>query len=123
MIWNLVLKFLILKWNFLHYFCAISALFQRFPRYFYDFRGRERSFPAFEIAFFHFKYRKTNFKTAEIAVIAEITRKLCGKFHFRIRKYSTKFHIKVRKPHFKLRKVLFKKGLGKKLQKQNCHRI
>ena len=41
----------------------------------------------------------------------KIARKLCEKFHFRIRKSSTKFHIKVTKPHFKLRKAIFKRGL------------
>ena len=41
-------------------------------------------------------------------------RKLGGKIHLIIRKSSTKFHIKVRKPHFKLRKVLFKRGLKSK---------
>ena len=43
---------------------------------------------------------------------AEIARKLCGKLYFRIRKSTTKFHVKVRKPHFKLRKEKeFKKKL------------
>ena len=46
---------------------------------------------------------------------AEITRKLGGKFQFRIRNYSTKFPIKVMKPHFKMRKALFKRGL-----ERNC---
>ena len=41
----------------------------------------------------------------------EIGQKLCRKFHLRIRKYSTKLHFKVRKPHLKLRKALFKRGL------------
>ena len=45
----------------------------------------------------------------------EIAQKLDGKFDFRIRKSSTKFHIKVKKSHFKLRKSLFKKGL-----ERNC---
>ena len=45
---------------------------------------------------------------------AEITRKLCGKFHFRIRKSSTKFHIKVRKP-----KSLFEKGLERYCKSKN----
>ena len=41
---------------------------------------------------------------------AKILRKLCGKFHFRIRNSNTKFHIKVWKPHFKMRKALFIRG-------------
>ena len=57
---------------------------------------------------FHFRFTETNFKTAEIV---EITRKLCRKTHFRIRKSSTKFHFKVRKFHFKLRKALFRTSL------------
>ena len=36
-----------------------------------------------------------------------------GMYHFRMRKSRTNFHIKVRKPHFKLQKALFKKGLEK----------
>ena len=46
-------------------------------------------------------------------------RKLCGKFHFRIRKYSTKFHFKARKPHFKLQKALFKKSLERRGKNKN----
>ena len=46
-------------------------------------------------------------------------RKLCEKFNFRIRKSSTKFHIKVKKPHFKLRKALFKKGLERNFKIKN----
>ena len=42
----------------------------------------------------------------------EIAQELGRKLDFRIRKSSTKFNqIKVKKPHFKLRKSLFKKGL------------
>ena len=48
----------------------------------------------------YFKSIETHFKSTIIAEIAEIER-----FHFWIRKSSTKFHIKVKKPHFKLRKV------------------
>ena len=33
------------------------------------------------------------------------------KLPYQHKESSTKFHIKVRKPHFKLRKALFKKGL------------
>ena len=43
----------------------------------------------------------------------------CGKYHFRIRKSSTKFHFKVRKPHFKLRKALFKRGLERNGKNKN----
>ena len=46
---------------------------------------------------------------------AEIMRKV---IHFRIRKFSTKFHIKVRNPHFKLRKAIFKRGLEKNCKKK-----
>ena len=46
-------------------------------------------------------------------------RKLFGKYHFRISKSSTKFHIKVRKPHFKLRKALFTKGLERNCKNKN----
>ena len=53
------------------------------------------------------------------AKIAEITRKLCGKFHFRIRISSTKFHIKVRKLHFQLRKALFKTGFERNCKNKN----
>ena len=46
-------------------------------------------------------------------------RNSCGKYYFRIRLSSTKFHIKVRKPHFKLRKTLFKRGLERKCKNKN----
>ena len=49
----------------------------------------------------------------KVAEIEEKTMTLCGKYYFRIRKYSTKFHFKVRKPYFKLRIALFKSGLKK----------
>ena len=48
------------------------------------------------------------------------TRKLFRKFHFSIRKDSTKFHIEVRKPHFKLRKALFEKGLDRNCKYKKC---
>ena len=54
-----------------------------------------------------------------ITEIAEMMRKLYIKFHFRIRKSSTKFYIKVRKPHFKLRKALFKRGLERNCKNKN----
>ena len=66
-----------------------------------------------------FPFQMQEIKVVKIAEIAEISKiqetakimwKQRGKFHFRIRKSSTKFHIKVREPHFKLRKALFKKG-------------
>ena len=57
------------------------------PIYFYG--GRTNLFPVFRMIFLL----------------------LCGKFHFRITKSSTKFHFKVRKPYFKLWKALFKWGL------------
>ena len=47
------------------------------------------------------------------------SRKLCGNFFFIIRKSSTKFHFKVRKPHFKLWKSLFKRGLGRNSKIKN----
>ena len=50
---------------------------------------------------------------------AEIALKVCGKFHFRIRKSSTKFCFKVKKPHFKLRKALFKKVLETNCKTKN----
>ena len=46
--------------------------------------------------------------------------KLFRKFHFSIRKDSTKFHIEVRKPHFKLRKALFEKGLDRNCKYKKC---
>ena len=49
----------------------------------------------------------------------EMVRKLCGKFHFRIRKSNIKFHIKVRIPHFKLRKALLKGGLERNCKNNN----
>ena len=49
--------------------------------------------------------------------------RLCGKYHFRIRKSSTKFHFKVRKPHFKLRKELFKRGLERNGKNKNVFDI
>jgi hypothetical protein len=56
-----------------------------------------------------FQMQETQFQDrGNSAVIAEKAQKLCGKFHFKIRKYSTKFDFKVRKPHFKLRKALLK---------------
>jgi hypothetical protein len=42
---------------------------------------------------------------------AEKEQKLGRKYHFKKRISSTKFYFKVRKPHFKLRKALFKRGL------------
>ena len=51
--------------------------------------------------------------------IAEIARKLYEKLHFIIRKSSTKFHIKVRKLHFKLRKALLKRGLERNCKSKN----
>ena len=53
------------------------------------------------------------------AEIAQITRKLCQKFNIRIRKSRTQFHIKVRKPHFKLQKALFKRGLERNCKSKN----
>ena len=53
------------------------------------------------------------------AEIAEIEWKLCRKYHFRLRKYSTKFHIKVWKSHFKLRKALFTRVLERKFKTKN----
>ena len=50
---------------------------------------------------------------------AELARILSGKFHFRIRKSSTKFHNKVRKLHFKLRKALFKRNLERNCSNKN----
>ena len=50
---------------------------------------------------------------------AEIARKLCRKFHYRIKKSSTKFLIEERKPHFKLRKALFKRGLDRTCKNKN----
>jgi hypothetical protein len=64
-----------------------------------------------------FQDRGNRGKGEDSAEIAEITRKLCEKFHFRIRKSSTKFHIKLKKHHFKLRKARFKRGL-----ERNCKR-
>ena len=51
---------------------------------------------------------------------AEIAPKLCGKFHFRIRKSNT-FLIKVRKLPFKLRKALSnsKRGLERYCKNKN----
>ena len=51
--------------------------------------------------------------------IAEIAWKLCRKFHFRIRKSSTKFYIKVRKPHFQLQKALFKRSFERNCKAKN----
>ena len=62
-----------------------------------------------------FQMQETHFKTA---VIEEIARKLCGKLHFIIWKSSTKFH-KVSKPHFKLRKALFKTGFERNCKNKN----
>ena len=55
----------------------------------------------------------------KVAEIEEKTMKLCGKYYFRIRKNSTKFLFKVRKPYFKLRKALFKRGLEKNGKNKN----
>ena len=48
LIWNLVLDFLVLKWDFPRNFRTISALFPLFLRI----RGLERSFAAFNFFFF-----------------------------------------------------------------------
>ena len=54
------------------------------------------------------------------AEIAEIARKICGNYQFkRIRNSSTLFHLKVRKPNFKLRKALFKRGLERNRKNKN----
>ena len=45
---------------------------------------------------YHFGLTEINLKNAEI--IAELVRKLYGKFYLRIRKSSAKLHFKVRKP-------------------------
>ena len=46
-----------------------------------------------------------------------------GKYHFIIRKSSNKFHIKIRKPHFKLRKALLKRGLERNGKNKNVLEI
>jgi hypothetical protein len=53
----------------------------------------------------HCKCRKTNFKVVEIVEI------IYGRNHSESGNDITKFHIKVRKPHLKLRKALFKRSL------------
>ena len=53
----------------------------------------------------------------------EIERKLCGEFTSRKSKFSTKFNIKVRKPHFKLRKALFKRDLERNYKSKNVLEI
>ena len=58
----------------------------------------------------HFKLRGNRGKRGNNEFI---NRKINEKDHFRIRKSSTKFHIKIRKTHFKIRKWNFKKVLFK----------
>ena len=55
----------------------------------------------------------------KVAEITQKSRKLCGKYQCRIRISSTKFHFKVSKPHFKLRKALFKRGLDRNGRNKN----
>ena len=52
-----------------------------------------------------------------------INRKKNEKDHFRKRKSSTKFHIKIRKTHFKIRKWNFKKVLLKNNKSKNILEI
>ena len=54
----------------------------------------------------HFNCRKTNFK------VAESTTSEKGN-------HSNNFHFKVRKPHFKLRKALYKGGLERNVKNKN----
>ena len=63
--------------------------------------------------------REPHLKTADVVEIAEIAWILCGKFHFRRRKSSTKFYIKVRKPHFQLQKALFKRDFERNFKNKN----
>ena len=73
-------------------------------------------FPAFESGNRVFQMQESPFQDrGNLGNNTEIARKLCGKFHFRTRKSITKFYIKVRKPHFKLRKALFKRGCKNKI--------
>ena len=84
-------------------------------------------FPAFEMEKKIFQIQENPFKhrvnRENSGVISEVTQKLCGKFHFKIRKSRTKLHIKlhikVRKPHFKLRKALFKIVLERNCKNKN----
>ena len=50
---------------------------------------------------------------------AEIAWKLCENFQLKIRESSIKFHFKVRKPRFKPRKALFKRGLERNGKNKN----
>ena len=77
-------------------------------------------FPAFEEEKKTFEMQENPFQDrGNCGNNVKIARKLCGKFYFRIRKSSTKLHIKVRKPHFKLRKAIFKRGLGRNHKKMS----
>ena len=51
----------------------------------------------------------------KVAEITQKSRKLCGKYNFKIKISSIKFHFKVRK----LRKALFKRGLDRKVRNKN----
>ena len=83
--------------------------------------GLEMGFPAFEKEKNISKAGKTISRLQNCGNNVKIAQKLCGKFHFRIRKCSTKFHIKLKvtKPHFKLRKALFKRGLERNCENKN----
>ena len=72
-------------------------------------------FPCYSALFPRFLRSGNN---TEIAVIAKITQKFCGKNHFRKRKYSTKFHIKLRKPILNHGKHF--SGFRKKLKNKNA---
>ena len=90
--WNLVLDYLILKWNFPHNFRAISAITAISAVLKLISINPKCCFP-FQINGNPFQVRGNQGNNAEI------------------RKSSTKFHFKVRKPNFKLRKALFKRGV------------
>ena len=80
--------------------------------------GLEMGFPAFEKEKKTFQMQGNPFQDrGNCGKNVKIARKLCGKFHFRISKSSTKFHFKGRKPHFKLRKAIFKRGLERNHKK------
>ena len=101
--------YLILKWYFLHYFRDFRSL----PRWFYPLKKVPLNnhilviglcIPNMELK--QFQMQENQFQGL-------------GKYYFRIRKYGIKFHFKIKKPYFKLRKALLKRGLERNGKNKN----
>ena len=108
-------------------------MFRIFLRYFRDFCGiftflmETLNYRILDICFHIPNMEPRPFQMQESPIQDHENRgnstEITQKYHFRIRKSSAKFYIKIRKPHFKLRKALFKRGLERNGKNRNVLEI